>query len=260
MPKPRRATLVLTALLGGAAWLSWTGPHGNHANGAAAEMRQAAARDSVALPQPREVYFFSDARATSVVVPALPLRRAPVSLGANDAAVIAEQMLLQTMPGAAELELSARQWSALAEVTLHLQAVRLAYEASLARVERSEGGGHRIEIPTYPAAGDALRERLHAEIRARFSTDTANEILAALGRGLEGHFAGFGVGVQTLEVAVAANQDPRDMQVTRTISFWNSIENENRLTLRRETHFPEHEDPEGQLWGPLLALAGRVGG
>ncbi len=179
---------------------------------------------------------------------------APVTLPASETAIAAEVIALQLLAPEAELELSARQWAVLAAVTSNIQAVRHAYEASLAKAAVLAPGHYRLEIPAYAAAGDALRARLHADLREQLGEANTTEILARLGSRLEGHFAGFGVSVQTLEVTGDVNNRNADWQVTRTVKFWNSVEGQDRLTTRRETHFPGREDPAGETWGPLLSV------
>lgn len=168
--------------------------------------------------------------------------------------LLAEQVALQTLAGDADLPLTPGQWSAFARVTLHHQAIRQAYEATIATVTKTGRGPHRLEIPAYPFAGDALRDRFHAGLRTELGGDAAEEIVARMGSRLEGHFAGFGVSVQTLEFAAEPGAPGTDYQVTRTVQYWNSVEGASRLTTRRETHVPGLEDPTGVSWGPLLSL------
>lgn len=177
-------------------------------------------------------------------------------LAADDAALIAETGALRALAEDTELELNGRQWSALATVTLRIQAIRQAYEASIANAANAGPACYRVEIPAYAAAGDALRAKFHAALREELGEANATEVLEKLGARLEGHFAGFGVSVQTLDVA----GDPRasaDYAVTRTVKFWNGVSGDDRLTLRRETHFPGLEDPAGMTWGPLLSVLTR---
>lgn len=173
-------------------------------------------------------------------------------VAANDRALVGEMAALQALAQGSELELAPRQWAALAAATLHIQAVRQAYEATLATVTKSAPGRYRVDVPAYPAAGDALRAKFHAELRAQLGEDATAEVLTHLGRALEGHFAGFGVSVQTLEFAGG--------EVTRTVRFWNAVDGHERLTTRRETHFPALEDPTGELWSPYMARVAAAGG
>ena len=51
---------------------------------------------------------------------------------------------------------------------------------------------------------------------------------------------------------------PGTVQVERTARYWNSIDGAERVTTRREVHFPATEDPTGETWGALLALVGKT--
>lgn len=161
---------------------------------------------------------------------------------------------LQLLAGTAGLPLTVEQWNELAALTAHHQAVRQAFEATIARVTRVGPGLCRIEVPAYPSAGDALRGKFAAEVREKFGTALAAEIEARMGTAFEGLFGGFGVGVQTVDFSFEPGSAGRDYQVTRTIRFWNSVEAGSRLTTRTETHFPGVEDPSGHRWGPFLSL------
>ncbi len=174
----------------------------------------------------------------------------------DDAALLGEMSELQILAQGTAVELDNRQWTALAAVALETQTIRHRYEAQIARRVACGPDRTQVEIPMYPAAGDALRERFHAELRAALGADEATRVLEGLGARMEGHFAGFGVAVQTLEIT----GDPRGLrpncEVTRTIKYWNSVNGTEQLTTRRETHFPAWEDPSGDNWGALLAVAG----
>jgi len=200
------------------------------------------------VPQSRVVEFLQPVPAAAAALP-VP----GVEASADATAQVAEIVALQLLAQGTELELGARQWAALASVTAEIQAVRHAYEASIAVATVREPGRSRIEIPAYAAAGDALRARFHAGLREQLGEANAAEILEQLGARLEGHFAGFGVSVQTLEVTGDMSRGNTDWQMTRTVKFWNSVEGDERLTTRRETHFPGREDPAGDSWGPLLS-------
>lgn len=177
----------------------------------------------------------------------------PVTLGFDEAAVLSETGELQLLAAGTELVLTSDQWTTLAETTLEAQAVRLAYEATIAR--RAAGGGDivRLEIPMYAAAGDAMRSRFEARLGEKLGTDIAAEILVRIGARMEGHFGGFGVAEQTIEVTRGAD---RVTEVTRTVKYWNAIDGAARLTSRRETHFPAWEESAGAGWSALLAVAG----
>lgn len=185
--------------------------------------------------------------------------RPAVSLSSDSLALLAEQATLQTLATESTVTLTPEQWTALAEITLEVQEIRHGFEASIAQPTQMAQGTYRLEIPAYAGAGDALRERFYAALADKLGTPTAEEIRRTLGSALEGHFAGFGVGVQTLDFKADADGVDTDYQVTRTAQFWNSVDAKDRLTTRRETYFPAREDPSGQLWGPFLSvLAARI--
>lgn len=177
-------------------------------------------------------------------------------LNVDDAALVAEMSDLRLLAGDRALALTADQWTALAEISLETQAVRLRYEAQIAQSREVAPGHFRVEIPMYSQVGDALRARFQVQLRTRLGAFGADEVDLKLGTKLEGHFGGFGVSTQTLEI----NGDPRaadaDCEVTRTITYWNSVEGTKKLSTRRETHYPKWEDPAGDRWGALLAVIG----
>lgn len=246
MLKRRATPLLLIALVGVGGWTLWrqagSEPHSTTPVLAARWEK----RPKPGAPLPRIVEFLTPERYAAAAT------KAPAVLSPDAAALTNETIALQLLAADTELELNARQWTALATATLKIQAIRQAYEASIARITAQAPGQTRMEIPTYAVAGDALREEFHAELRAQLGEANAAEVLAQLGRKLEGHFGGFGVSVQTIDIA----SDPArggDV-ITRTVQYWNSVEGQNRLTTRRETHFPDRDDPTGETWRPLLAL------
>ena len=178
------------------------------------------------------------------------------SLPDDDAALLVEVSALQLLAHGLNLELSSAEWLALAAVSRETQAIRQIYEAQIATGARVAPGRFRVEIPMYADAGDALRARFLAQMRAGLGAGTADEIVGKLGSRLEGYFGGFGVAVQTLDIVGDPREPQSDCEVTRTVRYWNSVEGSDRLTIRRETHFPAWEDPHGENWGPLLAAAG----
>ena len=178
-------------------------------------------------------------------------------LSLQDETLLAEQVALQLLVQRADLELTADQWATFAAVTWHYQTVRQSFEATIATASPREM--NRLEIPAYPVAGDALREKFFGELRERLGDDTAVVIFERAGSALEGYFGGFGVSVQTLEFAPIADVAGADHHVTRTASYWNRAEARETLTLRRETFFLEREDPHGERWGPFLALLAKRG-
>jgi hypothetical protein len=202
-----------------------------------------------------EIAALSSPTAGRIVASAPVIQRAasPLTeiLSGENAALLAEQLNVQRLLQGVELDLTHEQWTTLAAVTGHYQTVRQAFEATIATVAGTDA--LRLEIPAYPVAGDALREKFFGELRERLGEATGQLIAERAGASLEGYFGGFGVGVQTLDfTANAAAQ--ADYQVTRTARFWNSAETRESLTLRRETFFPGLEDPTGERWGALLAL------
>lgn len=241
----RVAPSLLVALVITGAVICWRSSADRIETAGNEETLQSGTRVTV-VPAARVVEFFQP-----VVVPS-SARLGPVpavEASADATAQVAEIVALQLLAQGTEVELGARQWAELAKVTAEVQAVRHAYEASIAVATVREPGRSRIEIPAYAAAGDALRARFYAGLRENLGDTNAAEILARLGARLEGHFAGFGVSVQTLEISGA----PAELAVTRTVQFWNSVEGQDRLTTRRETHFPDREDPSGEQWSALLA-------
>lgn len=216
----------------------------------------------------RVVYFDTDASPdglparTSVGLTLDPnwaaraIASAPVELDRDAGALVGEVAALQALAAGKPLALAPEQWLALAEVTRHHQAIRQAYEASIAIVSVRSGTGGRMEIPAYAATGDALRARVHAEITAALGPLAGANLLRQLGPELEAYFAGFGVSAQTLEFAGGAG-DGADFQVTRTVRYWNAFSDSDRLSTRRETYFPALEDPSGHTWGPFLSRLSR---
>ena len=255
------ALLSLAAALGVASWWRIEAGRVARATGlpregiAAAEAAPAAPSYPGVPAGARVVEFLQPERAAA----SAGLRAAPVDLPADDAALVAETAALQLLARDTQLELNARQWSAFAAVALEFQAVRAAYEAELARSIAPRDGKQRIEIPAYPVAGDRLREKFQAALVEALGAENAAEIRRELGSKLEGYFAGFGVGAQTLEFAGLPARTG-DFQVTRTVHYWNSIEGGAALSLRRETCFPALEDPTGATWAPLLERMAHLAG
>lgn len=266
MSKPRVAAVLLLAgaIVGWTTKVAWErGAAGAEAKEAVVEREVAVKGPAATIPAGRVVHFWATEPRVAGAAAETSDAKPAQELGAEGTGVVAEIVALQALARDTELELSPRQWAAFATATAHIQAVRQAYEASIASVVTREAGRYCMEVPAYPAAGDALRAKFHAELREQVGENTAAEILALMGRALEGHFAGFGVGVQTLEFAAGPGGAANDYRVTRTVRFWNAVEGSERLTTRRETHFPGAEDPSGETWGPFLAAlsaAGSAGG
>jgi hypothetical protein len=175
-------------------------------------------------------------------------------LGDDASALVGETVALQMLAGDDGLQLEPEQWSAFAAVTLETQAVRQAFEATIATAVPRETGGCRVEIPIYAAAGDALRARFEGRLREKLGEACAAEILRKLGRRLDAYFGGFGVSVQTLDFALDPHERTGDWTITRTVRYWNSVEGGDTLSTRRETLFPGREDPTGVNWAPLLSV------
>jgi hypothetical protein len=198
---------------------------------------------------------------------AVPLMPAPVA-GAQPAAVVAlsddASVLvaaicdLQLLAAGTDLVLDSEQWSALAAAVVRAQAVRHTYEAQIARLQVVAPGRYRAEIPVYAEAGEALREQFNAELRTELGDAVANEVHTKLGTKLEGRFAGFGLSVQTLDITGDAAGSLGDVQIARTASH--GSERDDRITTRREIHFPGLEDPTGDSWHFLLARVGVIRG
>lgn len=178
----------------------------------------------------------------------------PQQLSVDANALVAEMCDLRLLAYDTSLMLDSRQWSALAAVVLRTQAIRQTYEAQIATSEMLSPGFFRVEIPVYASAGDVLRENFYTGLRTELGEVTTADVLVALGDKLEARFAGFGVSVQTLEITGNPLGALSDVQVTRTVTYWNSVDGRERLTIRSETHFPAWEDPTGDSWSALLAL------
>ncbi len=178
---------------------------------------------------------------------------APLVLTEEESGLLAATCELQLMAEGTALELTGGQWTALAKVALEVQAIRHNYEAQIATATKVTPGHYRVEVPVYAQTGDALRERFQTNLRAALGEPAAAAVIERLGARLEGYFAGFGVSVQTIEIAGGARGARADYEVTRTVQYWDSVAGRDELTTRRETHVPAWEDPAGERWGALLA-------
>jgi len=177
----------------------------------------------------------------------------PAELSADESSLVAEISELQLLARGSDLELASDEWSALAAVTLRIQAIRQTYEAGIATTTLVAPGHYRMEIPGYANAGRTLREKFYAQLGFQLGDATAAEIIEKLGAKLEGHFGGFGVSLQTLDIAAGTQNGASDVQVTRTVTYVSQEKGAERTTTRRETFFPAWEDPSGDRWGALLA-------
>lgn len=187
----------------------------------------------------------SDSGALSEVRNAISVKPV-VTMGSGAASLLAEEIALRALAGAEGLSLTEREWTALASVTLNTQAVRHAYEAEIAVATMGADGNGRLEIPEYAEAGAALRTEFYAALLKELGESSAMEVVKKLSEQLESRFAGFGAAVQTLDVSL------RDGRVTRTVAYWNEADLGGETRMRRETIFPQMEDPDGLQWGPLL--------
>jgi len=184
---------------------------------------------------------------------AISVAAIPRHLSDDASALLAETCDLQLLAQSTALSLDSHQWSAFAGVVLRAQAVRQTYEAQIATSNMISPGEYRVEIPMYATVGDVLRRNFNAELRAELGEATAADVLAKLGDKLESRFAGFGVSAQILDITAKPDAAPRDIQITRTVTYWNSVEDGDQPTTRREIHFPAYEDPTGDSWSALIA-------
>ena len=260
MRKPRANILLLTAILGiagliGQAWLA-----GEKAAAVLAGSdpepvaSQAVPSKSTPLALAKAADAPASTQGSATFFPAMP----PQQLSDEASALVAEMCDLHLMAQGTDFTLDSRQWAAFAAVVLRFQAIRHTYEALIATTKVIAPGQYRMEIPVYASTGDKLREQFSAELCAELGEPTALAVMAKLGDRLEGRFSGFGVCVQTLDITVGPAGEPSDIQVTRTVRYWDSVAGGDRLTTRREVHFPLVEDPTGDSWSALLAKVGEV--
>jgi hypothetical protein len=182
---------------------------------------------------------------------------APAKLTGDEAAAVAEMAELQLLAQGTGLVLDSVQWAKLAAVTLDVQTIRQNYEAEIAQTTALAPGRYRVEIPGYVSAGATLRAKFYAALGRELGDAVAADVIEKMGARLEGHFGGFGVSLQTLEVATTSAGG--DVEITRTVNYWNRAEEGERLVTRRETHLPAWEDPSGERWGAMLAVITRSG-
>lgn len=192
--------------------------------------------------------------AVAVEKNAAPERVKLYALSEDETALLGATCELQMLAEGTELELNGDQWSALAAVTMDIQTIRHTYEAEIATVQAVEPGRYRVEVPVYSQAGDALRSQFHDALRAELGEMKAAEVVEKLGRRLEGHFAGFGVSVQTLDIVARPESGRTGFEVTRTVRYWASEGGDDRLVTRRETHAPDWDVSAGESWDVFLAV------
>jgi len=217
-----------------------------------------AAGISAPVPTDRIVAFeTSDAGAPSTAVATGASQpQPPVELPASEATQFSTLIELQLAASEMnlDLDLTTKQWQAFAAAVVQAQAVRHNYEATIATAKEIGPGRYRIDIPAYAAAGDELRRELRAELERGLGQDAAAQVAQAFGSRFEGSFAGFGVSAQTLEITGDPAAAPAKVEILRTVRYWNSLDGREKLTTRREVHFPSDEDPSGERWNALLAL------
>lgn len=248
----RSSILLLAAALGVVAWL---GRDGLRTRGTATPENAAVA----VHPVPTErVVNFETADVAEVERAVVSGERRVAELSAQESVLFTTLCDLHLLAGETELDLTTKQWSRLAEIVVEAQAVRHHYEATIAVARETAPGRYRLEIPAYAAAGDELRRQFLADLQSGLGQDGAAEVIAKLGRQLEGRFAGFGVSAQTLEITGDPATKLADVQVARTARYWNSVDGSDRVTTRREVTFPASEDPTGENWSALLALVGKA--
>ena len=257
MRKPRSTILLLTAIVAAfglntplqrAEMTNWNAVSGRNDEVAVSKKQslegEKVDRESVQIASVERLDF-----------PVTSPRATKTYLLSDDAnTLVSEMCSLHLLADKADLSLSSQEWSALAAVVLQIQAIRQSYEAEIATSRVIAPGRYRLEIPAYAGVGDALREKFHADLRTELGDAKAIDVLAKLGGRLEGHFAGFGVGMQTLDITASSGGSLSDVEVTRTVTYWNSVEGGDSLTTRREVHFPALEDPAGDSWSRLLAV------
>jgi hypothetical protein len=176
------------------------------------------------------------------------------ALSEDETALLGATCELQMLAQGTELELNGDQWSALAAVTMDIQTIRHTYEAEIATVKAVEPGRYRVEVPVYSEAGDALRAQFRDALRAELGDVKATEVVEKMGRRLEGHFAGFGLSVQTLDIVARPESGRTGYVVTRTVRYSAGDENGDRVVTRRETHAPDWDVSAGESWDVFLAV------
>ncbi len=248
-----RSSILLLAVLLGA--VAWSGRGWFRAPGVTASEK---APNAVALRSMDRVVNFETIAEADAEPVGVSGKRPAAELSADEAVRFTTLCDLHLLAGETELDLTTKQWSRLAEIVVQTQAVRHHYEATIAVATETAPGRYRLEIPAYAAAGDELRRRFLADLEAGLGQEAAAEVTEKLGRQLEGRFAGFGVGTQTLDITGDPVVKPADVQVARTARYWNSVEGNDRVTTRREVTFPASEDPTGENWNALLALVGKA--
>ncbi len=253
----RSSILLLAAVIGAAGFFGWAGLGRRTDAGAS----QAPAHAATVIPADRTVQFESAEEGERAPVANVdePRERRVEQLSATESALFTALCDLHLLAGETELDLTTKQWSRLAEIVVQTQAVRHHYEARIAIAKETAPGRYRLEIPAYAVAGDELRREFLANLESGLGKEGAAEVAEKLGRQLEARFAGFGVSTQTLEITGNPRAQPTEVQVARTAHYWNSVDDNERMTTRRDVIFPASEDPTGENWSALLALVSKAG-
>lgn len=260
MRKPRTNILLLTTIfavvgLVGQAWLTRKSAPSALSSVIPTVVHPVAATKNAPIGLAEDFLSANETVAPAASLAAIP----PEQLSADASVLVAEICDLQLMAGGTNLSLSSNQWMEFAAAVLRFQAIRHTYEAQIAKLSETAPGQYRAEIPMYANVGDELREQFSRELCLALGEQTARDVRVKLGDRLEKRFAGFGISAQTLDITANPAGAPGDIQVTRTMSYWNSVEGSDRLSTRREIHFPVLEDPTGDSWSALLAKAGATG-
>lgn len=246
-PQQRLILLTILAIAGIALVVTWKGR-------TAPEL--ARPRAAVAEITPDKIVMFEQPEPTTQIAeranqPRL-LATMPAEQGAQFSTLIDLQLAAADL--GVDLDLTTKQWQALAAAVVQAQTVRHHYEATIAQTATLAPGHYRVEIPAYASAGDELRRQFLADLERGLGREGTDEVMQKLGRTLEGRFAGFGVGAQTLEITGDPRNLSDEVQVERVAKYWNSVDGADRVSTRREVHLPAVEDPTGESWGALLTL------
>lgn len=191
-------------------------------------------------------------RQLPTLVPGRPAAGPVATLGEDSSALLAEMIALRQLGEAAHLSLPDEHWAVIARVTAHLQAVRLAYEASIATLVDVKPGYYRLDVPPYARVGADLRAQLQTELRIRLGTHVADYLQQRMATQLDRHFAGFGVRPQTFEFRADVQGQENEYSVTRREWSLPSQPAERPALYRTDAYLPGFEDPSGFVWGPFL--------
>lgn len=253
--KSLQRPLLLLAALGVVGLLGWAGrmwsqrSPANETRARATMPASVRADKIVAFETPEEG---ADETATSGSGTARVVEQLPASESTQFTTLIELQLAAADMN--LDLDLTTKQWQAFAAAVVQAQAVRHNFEATIGTAKEVAPGRYRIDIPAYAAAGDELRRQFLTDLERGLGKESATEVARVFAHRFEGSFAGFGVSAQTLEVTGDPAASSANVEILRTVRYWDSIDGRERVTTRREVHFPSDEDPSGERWNALLAL------